>query len=179
MPDTENSFVCRKCGAGNPDTNEYCVGCGAMLKVSTMAMEAQPRAVVPVIRRFSVRWMLLGVPVMLGMGAVAAGIGVLLGVLATGVTGGGSLRGMATHFLLTLGALVAVFFAAGGAMMSRFSGEARVAEAAIGAVLSALLMGLAAMSLGADLLVAALVLSVPGALVAGIGAVFGAKRRRV
>jgi len=168
---------CRKCGRPNPPSNEYCAGCGAVLLISTRVMEAQPRAVLPIIRQFELRWLAVGIPVMLGTGTIAlvAAAVLVTMVLKWGYSSGHGLSSLASGTSLIFIAMAALAFLAGGALLRWVSRGPRPAEAATASFACALLMGLGLRSLSGDFFIGALLMAVPAALLAALGARLGAR----
>ena len=169
--DIQNIEPCRKCGALNPESNEYCSNCGAVLKISTNVMRAQPKVSVPIINRFKIKWVLMGIFVMLGTGTIATILTLLIGISLFKRNGAGNL----SELFFTISLLMGLSFMTGGAIMSFMSKSSKIAESILASILAALLFGFAGSSISSDILNASLILIIPGALIAGLGAFLGIK----
>ena len=78
MSEAEKKEPCRKCGTENPVTNEYCCSCGAVLQISTSVMKAQPKAKLPIVNSFQIKWVFTGLFVILGLGTVASALALFI-----------------------------------------------------------------------------------------------------
>ena len=169
--DTQIKEPCRKCGSLNPNSNEYCSSCGAVLKISTNLMRAQPKIVVPIISRFKIKWVIMGIFIMLGTGTIAISLTLLIGISLFKRHGADNL----SELFFTISFLMGLSFMTGGAIMSLMSKSSKIAESIFASILAALLFGFAGSSVSSDILKASLILIVPGALIAGLGAFLGIK----
>jgi hypothetical protein len=169
---------CRKCQTPNPATNQYCRKCGAVLQVSTTMVEAQPKTILPFVKRFRWKWVALGVPVILGAATIAlVGFAAIAAVVLGASAGTGSLSSLGSRAPgLAIGGGVAllVAFALGGLVVGKMARERSIAEPALAALIVLGVLAAAGTSLSGDALLIAAVLALPCAAAAGFGGGFGA-----
>ena len=161
-------FPCRKCGADNPTSNQYCKKCGAVLSVSTSVVRAQRVPVSPVDTRFKMRYVIVGAFVMLGLAAVAIGIALLCGV-KSGIGEHGLVGGL-LMFTVSIGAVFIVSFGLSGLLLSQLAGRSVGRESFIAAALVIAVLGVVGSTVVFDLLIAAGLLLLPTAFAAWLGA---------
>jgi hypothetical protein len=162
---------CRKCGTDNPVENVYCKKCGAVLGVATSVVRAQraPLSIASTgIRR---RYILLGVPMMVGITAVIIGVTAVLG-LQTMLSRSGTEKGLLNSALMAVVLFVVSFFPS-GLLLARMTRRSVVKEAMIASVLAVLLLGVLGSAVTTDLLIAACVALVPSVGAAWLGARIG------
>ena len=169
---------CRKCKTPNPVTNQYCRSCGAVLQVSTTLVKAQPKTILPLVRKFRWKWVALGVPVILGAATIALlGFVVVAALLFDSATTGGSLSTLGSRapgLAIAGGVVFLLAFALGGMVVGRMAGERSIAEPALASLLVLGLLAAAATPLSGDAALIAAVLALPAAIAAGFGGSFGA-----
>lgn len=168
---------CRKCGEPNPETNQYCQKCGAVLHVSTRMVQAQPKAIHPIIHKFSKRWLLIGLFTMLGAATFAALIAFVLLIfvfsIKIGSANGGLLNTGAVGVFILVALVFLCAFGIGGFLITWISKKVRVLEPALSALIVVLIVGVLGRSISTDALIGALLLSVPSAVFAGLGGWIG------
>lgn len=182
MSESLKTDKCRKCGAGNPTTNQYCASCGAILQISTGMMEAQPKAVTPSYHSFEKRWLLISVFVLFGFVAVAAGVIVLLASIffqasvsdmEFGLTGiNTSAIGM---IVLTVIVVSGLFFGA-GMLISSLAKDVKQTETVLASIIVALIIGIFGQIVSSDFLWVSLLFFIPSTICVGIGAWVGGTR---
>ncbi len=172
---------CRKCGTPNPQSNQYCLSCGAVLSVSTSMVRAQPKTLLPFTNQFRWRWVVLGTLAILGTTTLA-----LTGVAVTAVlvmesdmkTGSLGSIGARVPGLVIAGAAVFLgAFALGGWIVARMARGKTIAEPALAAILVLGLLAGAGSALSPDALMAAAAMTLPCVFMAAVGGWFGGKRR--
>lgn len=172
------TLPCRKCKTPNPSTNQYCRSCGAVLQVSTALVEAQPKTILPFVRRFRWKWVALGVPVILGAATIAlVGFAIVASLLlGAGATGGSlaSLGSRAPGLAVAGGAVFLLAFALGGLVVGRMARERSIAEPALASLIVLGVLAAAGSALSGDAALVAAVLALPAAVAAGFGGSFGA-----
>ena len=182
MENELNIGQCRKCGAKNPQSNQYCASCGAILKVSTGMIEAQPQPVLPFVHRFEKRWLLASIFVFFGVWVLTMVLLFVFSLLffdafVTELKFGET--GIQTRLLPvlipTLGTATVLYFSA-GVLVSRLARDAKVAEAVIAAIIIALVIGIAGSMISSDFFIASTLFGTPGVIAAGLGARFGGKK---
>lgn len=170
-------LACRKCGSQNPPSNDYCHTCGGVLKITTMEIQAQPQRVIPIVQKFSIRWILFGFPVMLGSATVFLLLGgMLFSHVFNQTAGKGELDELASAgptFIGVLALMGAFTFTAGGFLLARISKARRTLEACISGLLVVLFGGFVGQSISNDAIIASLIFAVPASLLAGVGGRFG------
>jgi hypothetical protein len=176
--ENSNTLNCRKCDALNPVSNAYCAECGAVLKVSTALVKAQPGRVLPYLHEFKFRWLLAGSFVMLGCAVLAMALIALLTALMLGESRTLTLSGMGSAFGAVVVGVTVLVFAFGGLILSSLSRDTRIAESVLASFLAAVLVGIAGHHFSGDFLLLVLLLAVPCAIAAGVGARFGGKNRK-
>lgn len=169
---------CRKCKTPNPATNQYCRSCGAVLQVSTTLVKAQPKTLLPFVRKFRWKWVALGVPVILGAATIALlGFAVAAAVLLdAGATSGSlsSLGSRAPGMAIVGGVVFLLAFALGGLVVGRMARERSIAEPALASLIVLGVLAVAGTPLSGDAALIAAVLALPAAIAAGFGGSFGA-----
>ncbi len=166
---------CRKCGADNPLENGYCKKCGAVLGVATSVIRAQRKPIVPEDTSVRWRWVLIGVPMMIGLLSVLNAAGALVGVhsLFGKAMSGGNIAG---HVLMIAGMNIVSFFI-GGAVLGRIAKRTATRESVIASASAMILLGLVGSVLTKDLLITALIAVIPSTAAAWAGARIGVSRR--
>jgi len=167
---------CRKCGTPNPKSNQYCKNCGAVLSVATFQVKAHISTLFPVIVGFRWRWVLLGVPVLLGTVFVSAvGIAALLGVMIRNFKGGSLLFVWAKTPIVAIISILLFMsaFTLGGFMIARVSGKHTVAEPAVASLFVLLCLTLAGFSVSTDAIWVGALFALPCALMGAIGGGLG------
>jgi hypothetical protein len=169
---------CRKCKTPNPVTNQYCRSCGAVLQVSTTLVKAQPKTILPLVRKFRWKWVALGVPVILGAATIAllAFVAASALLLDSAATSGSlsSLGARAPGLVVFGGAMFLLAFALGGLVVGRMSGQRSIAEPALASLVVLGVLAAAGTPLSGDAALIAAVLALPAAIAAGFGGSFGA-----
>ena len=161
---------CRKCGTPNPEANQYCRGCGAVLNVSTAMVEAQRSLLLPASRGIKLRWIALGAASMLGFAAVLVGaLVVVVGATAGAAAGGGSVADRLRGLPIAASVVLLLAFGLGGVSVAWMSRGRTVLEPVISSLAVLALLGAAASTLSADAVWVAALLALPGALLAGLG----------
>jgi len=172
------SRPCRKCQTPNPVTNQYCRSCGAVLQVSTTLVKAQPKTILPFARKFRWKWVVLGVPVILGAATIAiVGFTVAAAVLLDPGAASGSLSSLGSRapgLTVAGGAVFLAAFVLGGLVLGRMAGERSIAEAALASLIVLGVLAAAGTPLSNDAALIAAVLALPASIAAGIGGSFGA-----
>ena len=168
---------CRKCQAPNPESNQYCRQCGAVLAVSTHMVRAQKSTLKPLTRGFRWRWVALGALVLLGTNTLAVvAVGVLAGSLVARAAAEGSLGALgarAPGMALAALAAFALAFVLGGALTSVLSRLRRTTEPALAALIVLALLGAAGTTLSTDAALLAALAALPSALAAALGGWIG------
>ncbi len=182
MENELNIGKCRKCGTDNPQSNQYCASCGAILKVSTGMIEAQPKPVVPFVHRFEKRWLLAAIFVFMGVWAISVILLVVFSWLffnATVTEFKLGETGIQTRLLPVLfpalGAATVLYFSS-GVLISRLARDAKVAETVLAAIIIAIGIGIAGSVVSSDFFIASSLFGTPGVVAAGLGARFGGKK---
>jgi hypothetical protein len=172
------SRPCRKCKTPNPATNQYCRSCGAVLQVSTTLLKAQPKTLLPFVRKFRWKWVALGVPVILGAATIALlGFTLAAAVLLDAGATGGTLRSLGSRapgMAVAGGVAFLLAFALGGLVVGRMARQRSIAEPALAALIVLGLLAAAGTPLSGDAALIAAVLALPAAIAAGLGGSFGA-----
>jgi hypothetical protein len=182
MENELNTGKCRKCGAENPQSNQYCASCGAILKVSTGMIEAQPKPVMPFVHRFEKRWLFAAIFVFMGVWVISLILLVVFSWLFfnAAVTefkfGQTDIQTRLLPVLLpTLGTATVLYFSA-GVLISRLARDAKVAETVLAAIFIAIGIGIAGSVISSDSFIASSLFGTPGVIAAGLGARFGGKK---
>jgi hypothetical protein len=163
--------ICRKCSAENPDTNQYCKNCGAVLEVSTKMVMAQPKTIIPPIKRIKKRWIIYGMLIMFGSIAVAT----LLSSFIIFMIFNASDKNITELWYNNPGlpvfivAIYLILFFAGGLIITVITKSVTVAEPAIAAVLAIICIGAAAGSISGDALYGVMILTIPGSVSSAAG----------
>jgi hypothetical protein len=173
---------CRKCNTPNPATNQYCRSCGAVLQVSTTLVKAQPKTILPFVRRFRWKWVALGVPVILGATTIALlGFALVATVLLGATAGAGSLSSIGSRapgLLVAGGIVVLAAFALGGLAVGRMAKERSIAEPALASLVVLGVLAVAGTTISGDAALIAAVLALPCAAAAGFGGGFGGRKKQ-
>jgi hypothetical protein len=168
---------CRKCGAPNPDGNQYCHKCGCVLDVATSMVRAQPKTLLPFVQTFRWRWVALSALAIMGTTALAAaGLGAgAAGLLDRGIADGslGSIATRAPGMAAVAGAVALLAFALGGLASARMSRGRTIAEAGAGALIAVALWTAVGSSLSTDALLVGALLALPCAIAAAFGGWLG------
>ncbi|MCU0663028.1 MAG: hypothetical protein MUC50_11965 [Myxococcota bacterium] len=169
------SMPCRKCGAPNPPSNQYCRKCGVVLSLSTAMMQRQGKPILPPVREVSWHMVLLACALCLGFSVLTQGtlaaISVGLG-LKLGPDLGSAMRSL-VGVLAISGGLFLLSCALTGAAITWLARRTLVKEPAIGVVLMSAVVGGCLAVLSTDALVVAAIASVPGAAAAALGGLLG------
>ncbi len=168
---------CRKCGTLNPPENTYCRRCGAVLGVATAVVRAQRAPLTPLATGIQYRFVLLGIPMMVGIAAVVTTAAAVLGLGPLEHGAEGMSKGILNLALITAGLFVVSFFP-GGMLLSRMTRGAATREATVSSLLAVLLLGVIGSTWTVDLLIAASVALIPSAGAAWLGARLGGSRKR-
>ncbi|MBN2526878.1 MAG: zinc ribbon domain-containing protein [Deltaproteobacteria bacterium] len=173
---------CRKCGAANPPSNQYCAACGAVLQVSTAMMAAQPKAVAPHMHQFEKKWLFASIFVFLGVFVICVALffvfaTLFLDAVATDVAFGETAlkTGLIKVMVFTL-ILVTVLYFAAGILVSRLAQDKKTLEAALGTMISSIAVGIGGSLFSSDFLLLSLVCGIPGAAIAALGARIGGRK---
>lgn len=162
---------CRKCGTENPSANVYCKKCGAVLSVSTTMVRAQRAPLSIASTGIQRRYVLLGVPMMVGMTTALIGVAAALGISPM-LNQAGTEKGILNLAVIVVGLFVLSFFPS-GLLLSRMSKRQVTREATIASVLAVLLLGVLGSTVTTDLFIAACVALVPSVGAAWMGARIG------
>ncbi|MBN2802126.1 MAG: zinc ribbon domain-containing protein [Deltaproteobacteria bacterium] len=176
MLNNQKNEPCRKCKKENPLTNEYCSNCGSLLSISTMELKAQPKAKIPIINSFELKWVIAGVFVILGASTIAIILALLFSMLFL-KDGELDFKSTASTFIFVVSIFSGISFASGGAIISYMSGKSKVIESLISSFICALLLGVAVSSISSQFLTVILILIIPFALLSALGAYWGVKIR--
>jgi hypothetical protein len=177
----EDMGPCRKCGTQNPQSNQYCLSCGAVLNVSTAMVRAQPKTLIPFTDRFRWRWVVLGTLAILGTATIAlVGVSVTAMLVLESELEAGSLGSIGARVPGLAVAGAAVFlgaFALGGWIVAQMSRGKTIAEPALSAMLVLGLLAGAGSALSPDALMLAAALTLPCVFMAAAGGWFGGRQR--
>jgi ribosomal protein L40E len=176
MSNNKKIEPCRKCKTENPLTNEYCSNCGALLSISTRELKAQPKAKIPIINSFEIKWVFIGIFVILGVATIAIFLAVMFSMFFL-KNGEMNFKSTASTFVFIVSIFSGISFAAGGAVISYMSGKSKVIESLISSFICALLLGIAGSSVSSQFLTVIMILIIPFALLSAIGAYWGVKLR--
>ncbi|MDJ0764337.1 MAG: zinc ribbon domain-containing protein [Myxococcota bacterium] len=170
---------CRKCGVKNPVTNHYCRSCGAFLSVSTTAILAARKPILPAVKKIRLRWIGLSAFVILGLlslifGAVllATWVGSDSGFRGNRLDSSAIARDFSGTVLIGIFLFLLAFGLAGIAMAWLVRGRA-VVELGIASIVVLILLAVIGSALSDDVLFIAAVLLVPAAALACLGGKLG------
>lgn len=173
---------CRKCGAKNPESNQYCASCGAILQVSTAMIAAQPKSAFLQYHRFQNRWLIISIFVLLGVWVISALATLVFSALFLNISvesmtfGETEMTTSAIPILFHgLGILSVSFFLA-GFFISRIARDTKIVETVVSAIIVSIFIGVSGTIISADFLIASLLLGLPGAVAVGLGARMGGKK---
>jgi len=166
---------CRKCGAPNPLSNEYCRKCGALLDVATAEIKAQRRPILPSVREIHWRWVGMSALVILGLMAILMGVLSLVAWLVFDVINKakfhdfGSMTDELAGLAIAAFTLFVISFGLGGLVVAWLTNQRTVVEPTIAAFVVLALLGVVGSAITDDALWAAAVMLVPSAALAGLG----------
>jgi len=162
--------ICRKCGTNNRPDNSYCRKCGAVLDITTAAINAQPKPVTPDPKGIRWRYVGVGIFVMLGLTSCFLGAAaVLYSVLDVGKSGLSGLVADLFVFIGFVGVLFLIAFGLGGVVMAWLSRRPVTKEVTIATVAVIALLGAAGSTLTADMLIVAGIVIMPSVAAAWLG----------
>lgn len=172
-----DDLPCRKCKTPNPATNQYCRSCGAVLQVSTSLIEAQPKTILPFVRRFRWKWFALGVPVILGTATLAmVGFAAIAFAIFDMSYRAGTLASLGSQapWLAVAGCgAFLLAFVLGGLIVGRVARQRLIAEPALSSLFVLGVLAAVGTPVSRDAALVAAGFALPSAAAAGLGSWLG------